>query len=86
MEDTINSIKELVLEFDNVTPNVKFVVELVNVILKYSLVTFNGEYFQQNFGVIIIWVNWKSYCGKNDVFPLCGCFGKKGLTHLSPHR
>ena len=49
----INSIKELVMEFKDVIPNADFVVELLNVILKNSLMTFNGEYFQQIFGVIM---------------------------------
>ena len=46
VDDAINSIKELVMEFKNVIPNADFVVELLNVILKNSLMTFNGEYFQ----------------------------------------
>ena len=41
------------MEFDNVIQNVDFIVELLNGILKNSLVTLNGEYFQQNFGVIM---------------------------------
>ena len=53
VEDAINSIKELVLEFNDVIPNAEFVIELLNVILKNSLMTFNGEYFQQIFGVIM---------------------------------
>ena len=53
VKDTINSIKELVFEFNNVIPNAGFILELLNVILKNSLMTFNGEYFQQIFGVII---------------------------------
>ena len=53
VDDAINSIKELVIEFKNVIPNADFVVELLTVILKNSLMTFNGEYFQQIFGVIM---------------------------------
>ena len=49
LEDAINSIKELVIEFSEVFPNAEFIVELLNIILKNSLMTFNGEYFQTNF-------------------------------------
>ena len=48
VEDAIYLIKEVVLEFDDVVPNEKNVVQLINIILKN---TFNGEYFQQIFGV-----------------------------------
>ena len=41
------------MEFRVVIPNADFVVELLNVILKNSLMTFSGEYFQQFFGVIM---------------------------------
>ena len=41
------------MEFDDVIPNAEFIIELLNVILKNSLMTFNGEYFQQIFGVIM---------------------------------
>ena len=34
------------MEFKDVIPNAEFVIELLNVILKNSLMTFNGEYFQ----------------------------------------
>ena len=53
VDDAINSIKELVMEFKDVIPNADFVVKLLNIILKNSLMTFNGEYFQQIFGVIM---------------------------------
>jgi hypothetical protein len=39
VENAINSIKELVLEYSNVIPNADFVIELLNVILKNSLMT-----------------------------------------------
>ena len=51
--DAINCIKELVMEFADVIQNADFVIELLNVILKNSLMTFNGEFFQQIFGVIM---------------------------------
>ena len=41
------------MEFSDVIQNADFVIELLNVILKNSLMTFNGEYFQQIFGVIM---------------------------------
>ena len=37
------------MEFDNVIQNVDFIIELLNVIHKNCLMTFNGEYFQQFF-------------------------------------
>jgi hypothetical protein len=52
-DDAINSIKELVMEFSDVIQNADFVIGLLNVILKNSLMTFHGEYFQQIFGVIM---------------------------------
>ena len=36
IEDAINAIKQLVMEFDDVIPNAEFIVELLNVILKNS--------------------------------------------------
>jgi len=53
IDDAINCIKELVMEFADVIQNADFVIELLNVILKNSLMTFNGEFFQQIFGVIM---------------------------------
>ena len=41
------------MEFADVIQNADFVIELLNVILKDSLKTFNGEFFQQIFGVIM---------------------------------
>ena len=54
MEDIINSIKQLVWEYPDVILNTEFVVEFLEVILKNSLMTFVGEYFQQILGVIIV--------------------------------
>ena len=53
VQDAINAIKELVWKYGNVIPNSEFIVELLDVILKNSLMTFDGEYFQQIFGVIM---------------------------------
>ena len=41
------------MEFADVIQNADFIIELLNVILKNSLMTFNGEFFQQIFGVIM---------------------------------
>ena len=53
MEDAIDSIKQLVWEYQNVIPNAEFIIELLELILKNSLMSFDGEYFQQIFGVIM---------------------------------
>ena len=53
MEDAIKCIKELVEEYQGVITNANFIIELLEIILKNSLMSFNGEYFQQNFGVIM---------------------------------
>ena len=67
MDDTIDSINELVMEFNGVIPIAEFVIDLLNVILKNSSMTFHGEYFQQIFGVIM---------GTN-VVPILAFVGKK---------
>ena len=53
VEEAINLIEELVLEFNNVIHNVNFVIKLLNVILKNRLMTLYGEYFQHILGVIM---------------------------------
>ena len=53
IEDAIIALKELVWKYQNVIPNAGFVVELLEVILKNSLLTFDGKYFQQIFSVIM---------------------------------
>ena len=40
-------------EYRNVIPNANFIVELLEIVLRNSLMTFDGEYFQQIFGVIM---------------------------------
>ena len=40
------------MEFNNVIPKAEFIIEVLNVILKNSLMIFNGEYFQQIFVVV----------------------------------
>ena len=44
-------MKELVNEYQDVIPNANFIVELLQIILKNSLMSFDGEYFQQIFAV-----------------------------------
>ena len=51
--DAIKCIKELVEEYKGIIPNANFIIELLEIILKNSLMTFDGEYFQQFFGVIM---------------------------------
>ena len=53
MKDAINSIKQLVWEYQDVILNAEFVIDLLEVVLKNSLMSFDGEYFQQIFGVIM---------------------------------
>ena len=53
VEDAIKCIIELVNEYQEVIPNANFIIELLEIILKNSLMTFDGEYFQQIFGVIM---------------------------------
>ena len=53
VEDAIKCIKELVEEYTNVILNANFIVELLEIVLRNSLMTFDGEYFQQIFGVIM---------------------------------
>ena len=44
---------ELVEEYKNAITNANFIIELLEVILKNSLMTFDREYFQQFFRVIM---------------------------------
>ena len=52
-QDAINAIKELVWKYQNVIQNAEFIMELLDVILKNSLMALDREYFQQIFGVIM---------------------------------
>ena len=47
--------QEWVEEYNNVIPNANFIIELLEIILKNSLISFDvdGEFFQQMFGVIM---------------------------------
>ena len=53
VEDAIKCIIELVEGYENVIPNTNFIIELLEIVLRNSLMTFDGEYFQQIFGVIM---------------------------------
>jgi len=49
VEDAIKCIIELVNEYQDVITNANFIIKLLEIILKNSLVTFDGKYFQQIF-------------------------------------
>ena len=51
--DAIEMMKKLVFQFQNVIPNAHFVIELLEIVLKNSLMTFDKEYFRQIFGIIM---------------------------------
>ena len=53
MNDAIEMMKRLVFQFQNVISNAHFVIELLEIVLKNSLMTFDKEYFQQFFGIIM---------------------------------
>ena len=46
-------MKELVFEFKDVISNADFIIDLLEIVLKNSLMEFQGEYFQQMFGIIM---------------------------------
>ena len=51
--DAIEIMKRLVFQFQNVIPNAHFVIELLDIVSKHSLMSFDKEYFQQIFGRIM---------------------------------
>ena len=53
VDDAIEMMKKLVFQFQNVIQNAHFVIELLEIVLKNSLMTFDKEYFQQIFGIIM---------------------------------
>jgi len=53
VNDAINSIRKLCFDFQNVIPNAHFIIELLDLVLNSSLMVFDGEYFQQIFGLIM---------------------------------
>jgi hypothetical protein len=52
VDDAIKSIKQLCFDFQNVIPNAHFIMKLLDLVLKSSLMTFDGKYFQQMFCLI----------------------------------
>ena len=53
VDDAINCIRKLCFEYQNVIPNAHFIIELLDLVLNSSLMVFDGEYFQQIFGLIM---------------------------------
>ena len=53
VEDAINSIRKLCFDYQDVIPNAHFIIELLDLVLNSSLMMFDGEYFQQIFGLIM---------------------------------
>ena len=53
VKDTIEMMKKLVFQFQNVIQNAHFVIELLEIVLKNSLMEFDKEYFLQIFGIIM---------------------------------
>ena len=53
VEAAVHLMKELMFKFQNIIPNAHVVLELLDLVLKNSLMQINGEYFQQFFGIII---------------------------------
>ena len=52
--DAIEMMKRLVFQFQNIISTAHFIIELLDIVLKNSLVTLEREYFkQQIFGIII---------------------------------
>ena len=51
--DAIEMIKRLVFQYQYVILNAHFIIELLDIVLKNSLMTFDKEYFQQIFGIIM---------------------------------
>jgi hypothetical protein len=53
VNDALNSIRKLCFDYQNVIPNAHFIIELLDLVLNSSLMVFDGEYFQQIFGLIM---------------------------------
>ena len=54
VEHAIDMMKELVFEYKNIISNADFIIDLLELVLKNSLMEFHGEYFQQIFGIIMV--------------------------------
>ena len=48
------AIKTMVFMFQNVIENTQFIIELLEKVLKNSIVSFHSEYFQHIFGIITV--------------------------------
>ena len=46
-------IQRLVFDFQNVIPNAHFILEVLGLVLRDSVMSFDREYFQQIFGIIL---------------------------------
>ena len=46
-------MKLLVFEYKDVISNADFIIDLLEIVLENSLMEFQGEYFQQIFGIIM---------------------------------
>ena len=53
VEHAIELMKELVFEYKEVISNADFIIDLLELVLKNSLMEFHSEYFQQIFGIIM---------------------------------
>ena len=62
-------MKKMVFEYKETTNNADFIIELLELGFKNSIMEFHGEYFQQNFGIIM---------GTNVAPILANLFGKTG--------
>ena len=59
MEDAIAMIQKLVFDFQTVIPNDHLIIDLLELVLRNSLMSFDKEYFQQIFGIIGNTWTWK---------------------------
>ena len=48
IEIFLTIVKELFVQFQNVRPNARLIMDLLDLVRKNSVMQFNGEYFQQN--------------------------------------
>ena len=52
VEVAIAMSQRLVFDFQNAIPNAHFIIELLGLVLRNSLMSFDREYFQKLFGII----------------------------------
>ena len=52
VEDAISIIQKVVFDFQTVIPNAHLIIDLLGLVLRNSLMSFEQEYFQQSFGII----------------------------------